>query len=256
MITPEEKKHIFRLAEGNMAQFCYQYCWTLLKADQIQVLSNDGTFIFKLGSHVTTYGHLATIQTLLRKFPFDIGERVTIIFPSHHLPAIQSRFEDFALLDESETTSGNFSHIRCLSLDRSNFVPKRQAKTAKSIKPDLLEQLQFDPELIEYVKEGLAYGIIEDTELISIAIAPYIIKDMNQSFAVLHYVWTKEEFRNKGYGTGSLRSILNFLITRKTIKNIYTWTGNDKCFRMFEKAGFIQTGTEWTATLAFVKDVR
>ena len=67
---------------------------------------------------------------------------------------------------------------------------------------------------------------------------------------------TKEEFRNKGYGTGSLRSILNFLITRKTIKNIYTWAGNDKCFSMFEKAGFIQTGTEWTATLAFVKDVR
>ena len=124
-------------------------------------------------------------------------------------------------------------------------------ETLKEIAPDMVEE---NPELTE----GFIYGIIEDAELVSIAPAPYIISRPQVSFAMLKNVWTKEALRGQGYATGTVRSMLNFLFTRKAIKSVYCWVeeNNEPAMNLFKGIGFQETTLTWMGTRGFVKDLR
>ncbi|KKK56553.1 hypothetical protein LCGC14_3063360, partial [marine sediment metagenome] len=228
--------------------FSFHLYLVIKKPDEVSMVSKEETFLFVYNDHITTYGHLATVQSLLTKHPtLKIGDRVKLYFPSHHSPAIEARFED---LDD-------FSNLICLYLDKSLFVPKRQTKPGKRIKLDQLREL--NPDLAELSKDGIVYGSIENNELVSIAPIPFIIEMQQLSYAFMEGVWTKEDLRGNGYATGSVRSILNFLFTRKAIRTVFCWVDekNEPAMKLFERIGFqAATAQEWVTTQGFVKDLR
>lgn len=257
--TAEQKSIIIKLAKDNPAQFGWHLFQILKDPENISMTVVDGSFLFRHNTTISTFGHLGTIKNLLQKYPFEIGERLKIIFPSHHLPVIKKRFENFDLLDESG--SGDFNNLQIMELEKSVFVPRRQAKNGKKLKKDLIDQLTEDENLIEFVKKGgIAYGIIEDAELRSYASVPYILQNPreNLSFAILDKLWTHPDYRGQGYATGSVRSVFNFLFTRKAIKHIYAWIEekNEPANLILDSLGFSRSGMEWIGTMGFVKDIR
>jgi GNAT superfamily N-acetyltransferase len=254
----EDRNIILQLAvkQNLLPQFSFHLYLIIKKPNEIYMESKNDTFLFLHKNHLTTYGHLGTVQTLLTKhISFEIGDRFELYFPSHHLPAIQSRFEDFELLDETGT--GTFNNLVCLSLDKSQFVPKRQVKNGKRLKNEVLVEL--DRDLASKAEDGIVYGIIENGELVSVAPVPYIIERERLSYAIIQDIWTREDFRGQRYATGSVRSILNFLFTRKAIKSVFCWVeeNNEPAMKLFQRIGFQRTSIQdWVGTLGFVKDQR
>ncbi|MHA1983242.1 MAG: GNAT family N-acetyltransferase [Candidatus Hodarchaeales archaeon] len=254
----EDRTLILQLAvkQNLLPQFSFHLYLVIKKPTEVTMVSKEGTLLFQYENHLTTYGHLGTVQLLLAKHPsFEIGDRYEIYFPSHHLPAIQSRFEDFELIDEAG--SGTFNNLICLSLDKSQFLPRRQAKNGKRLKSDSLAE--FDPDLASKAEDGIVYGIIENGDLVSIAPVPYIIERPQLTYAIIQDIWTREDLRGQGYATGSVRSVLNFLFTRKAIKNVFCWVEerNEPAMKLFQRIGFQKASIQdWVGTYGFVKDMR
>lgn len=250
-------ENVLRIINANQAMFCYQLYYHLNSKDKIKIHSiqeQPNTFIFQYENLLTTYGHKATVEKLLSKLSKEIdgGTRYQVLFQHHHLKSISAVFQDFDFIEESVNHKDGINRLQVMQLEKSQFLPKRQLKSGKRIKAELLEH--FDPDLAEYAKTGVVYGIIEDTELISVCPVPFIHKDFNYSFAILHEIYTKEVKRKKGYATGSVRAALNFLFTRKAIKNVYIAIDEDNVgVNMLEKIGFERTGGEWLGSYAFLK---
>ncbi len=245
------------IIKSSPAFFCYQLYDYLQRKDEITVHmipEVPNTFIFQREHYLTFYGHKATIETLFKKIAPDLdpSTRYEIYFQNHHITSIRSLLDDFDYIDDTVQYPDNFNSLHSMVLEKTNFMPKRQVKSGKRISPDLLKH--FDPELVEYAESGVVYGIIEDTELISVCPVPYIYKDNNYSFAILHGIYTNEQYRHKGYATGSVRAALNFLFTRKIIKSVYTLVDEENPgVQMLEKIGFEATGDQWLGARCFLK---
>lgn len=256
-MSPDNILKIFNSFQGF---FCYQLFYFLTDKENVKVFTNPdqpNTFILKYQDMITTYGHKGTVEqllnTIIKENELEEGTRYRLLFQNHHLKSIQLVFDDFDFIEDSVSYNDGINRLQIMMLDKNRFIPKRQLKSGKRIKAELLES--FDPTLAEYAKTGVVYGIIEDTNLISAAPVPFIYKDPEYSFAILHNVFTKEEKRNKGYATGSIRAALNFLFTRKVIKQVYMAIDEQNIgFSMLEKIGFESTGGEWLATFCFLKE--
>ena len=239
------------------ALFCYQLYDTLQRKDEIQIHSSPeapNTFIFQREHYLTFYGHKATLESLFKTISdtLDPATRYEIYFQNHHITSIKGLFGDFDYIDETVSYPDNFNRMQSMVLEKTNFVPKRHLKSGKRISTDLLKH--FDPDLVDYANSGVVYGIIEDTDLISVCPAPYICKNDMYSFAILHGIYTNERFRHKGYATGSVRAALNFLFTRKIIKSVYTLVDEENFgVQMLEKIGFEATGDQWLGARCFLK---
>ena len=251
-LAPDDKQFILRLAKANPAQFCYHLFHVAKHPTEANILRKEGSFVFTSEKNrVTTYGHLATVQQLLRKFSFENGGLYEIYFPSHHLPVVEARFDNLELIDE--TGKGNYNTFLCLSLEKTQFIPKRQTKNGKKIDPELLAD--FDGKFKRYAEEGLVYGIVEE-KIVSLAPIPYIL-DVPLSYGILQDIWTEESHRKQGYATGTVRSILNFLFTRRGSKAAYCWVEEQNPAKhMLERIGFQNTGLLWNAARGIAKDLR
>ena len=246
-----------KIFHSQQSLFCYQLYNYLEKQDQVKIHSlpdTPNTFIYEYKHYLTFYGHKGTIETLFKKIAptLDPSTRYEINFQNHHITSINSFFSDFDYIDDSVTYSDNFNRLQSMSLEKTNFIPKRHLKSGRRIPEELLKH--FDAELAEYSQSGVVYGIIEDAELISVCPVPYIYKDDNYSFAILHNVYTNEKFRRKGYATGSVRAALNFLFTRKIIKSVYVVADEENPgVKMLEKIGFEPSGDQWLGARCFLK---
>ena len=242
---------------SNPSLFCYQLYDYLAQADHVKIHSlpdAPNTFIFQYKHYLTFYGHKATLETLFKKISADLDAsiRYEILFQNHHITSIKALFDDFDFIDDTVNYSDGFNRLQSMMLEKTNFMPKRSLKSGKRISADLLSH--FDPDLIDYANSGVVYGIIEDTDLISVCPVPFIYKDDSYSFAIIHGVYTNEKFRHKGYATGSVRAALNFLFTRKIIKSIYLLVDEENpAVSMFEKIGFEADGNQWLGARCFLR---
>lgn len=246
-----------KIMKSSQPFFCYQIYDYLQRKDEVKVHTVPdvpNTFIFQRGENLTFYGHKATVENLFKQIKPDLdeGTRYEIHFQNHHITSIKSLFDDFDFIDDTVNYSDGFNRLQAMVLEKTNFMPKRQVKSGKRISAELLKH--FDPDLVEYAESGVVYGIIEDTDLISVCPVPYIYKDENYSFAILHNIYTNEKHRQKGYATGSVRAALNFLFTRKIIKSVYTHVDEENPgAHMLEKIGFEATGDLWLGARCFLK---
>ena len=249
--------NVLRIIKSSQGIFCYQLYYYLTDKDKTKIHSNPdqpNTFILHYNDIMTLYGHKGTIEKLLKEYSknLDHSKRFLLLFQNHHISIVQKYFDNFDFIEEAVPYDDGINRFQVLMLDKSNFVPKRQLKSGKRIKSELLEH--FDPDLAEFARTGVVYGIIHDTELISVCPVPFIYKDLNHSFAILHNIYTKEDKRKKGYATGSIRSALNFLFTRKIIKKVYILIDEQNVgMKMLEKIGFEQVGGEWLGSNCFLK---
>lgn len=259
----EKLQNFLSITSKNQAQFAFQFYRVLTQPERLkiyQIPNQSGTFLICYKNFLTFYGHKGTISELLynvyNQGKLDRTTRWEILFQNHHRTVISNYFDDFDIIEEAGG-EGSYNNLVAMSLNKSNFTPKRQLKTGKRIRSDLLDHFEeFDPNLKDIAdKGGYIYGILEDTELKSIASIPFVYKKDNISFAILHNVYTKEKYRNKGYGTGSVRSALNFLFTRKAIKSVYLWVDEaNPAIHIFKKIGFEHAGN-WIGTRCFLKDL-
>ncbi|MHA2363407.1 MAG: GNAT family N-acetyltransferase [Candidatus Hodarchaeales archaeon] len=251
-----KNSNFLSVANQNQAQFAFQLYRVLTHPEKVkiyQIEEQPNTFVYIYKHYLTTYGHKGTIEDILNKLTktelLETNTRYEITFQHHHLPSIRKFFGDFDIIEELGG-SGEFNHLIAIELNKTNFTPKRLLKSGKRIKSDLLDH--FDPELKELVENGYVYGIIQDTELISVCPIPFIYKNELYSFAILHQIFTAEAHRQKGFATGSTRSALNFIFTRQIIKAAYAWVDEDNpAVHMFEKMGFEQAG-HWIGTRCFL----
>ena len=248
---------MLRIFNSAQPLFCYQLYNYLDRQDQVKVHTLPdvpNTFIFEFKHYLTFYGHKATLETLFKKISGDLdpSTRYEILFQNHHITSIKSFFDDFDYTDDTVTYPDNFNRMQPMVLEKTNFVPKRHLKVGKKLPPELLTH--FDQDLVQYAETGVVYGIIEDAELISVCPVPFMHKDDNYSFAILHDIRTNEKFRRKGYATGSVRAALNFLFTRKIIKSVYVVIDEQNPGgKMLEKIGFEATGDQWLGARCFLK---
>ena len=246
---------VLRILNSSPSFFSYQLFDYLAHPEQVTIHSSPeapNTFILEYKHYLTFYGHKATLETLLKQIELDESTRYQIFIQNHHIASIKSFFDDFDFIDDTVNYSDGFNRLQSMTLEKTNFLPKRALKSGKKITADLLKH--FDPDLVDYATSGVVYGIIEDTDLISVCPAPFIYKDANYSFAILHGIYTNEKYRRKGYATGSIRAALNFLFTRKIIKSVYILVDEENpAVSMFEKIGFEADGNQWLGARCFVK---
>lgn len=248
---------IIKILNSSQPLFCYQLYNYLQKQDQVKIHAlpdTPNTFIYEYKHYLTFYGHKGTIETLFKKVApsLDPSTRYEINFQNHHITSIKTFFDDFDYIDDSVTYADNYNRLQSMSLDKTNFIPKRHLKSGRRLPEELLKH--FNQELVDYATSGVVYGIIEDAELISVCPVPFIHKDDNYSFAILHGIYTDEKFRRKGYATGSVRAALNFLFTRKIIKSVYVVVDEENPgVKMLEKIGFEPTGDQWLGARCFLK---
>lgn len=248
---------ILSIFNANQSFFCYQLYDYLAQSDQIKIHSipeAPNTFIFQYKHYLTFYGHKATLESLFKKIHSDLdpSTRYEIYFQNHHITSIKGFFDDFDFIDEAVDYSDGFNRLQPMILEKTNFMPKRALKSGKRISGELLTH--FDPDLVDFANSGVVYGIIEDTDLISVCPVPIIYKDDFYSFAIIQGVYTNERFRHKGYATGSVRAALNFLFTRKIIKSVYLLVDEENpAVAMFEKIGFEADGNQWLGARCFLK---
>lgn len=248
---------ILSIIKSNQGLFCYQFYFFLTDKEKVKIHSNPdhpNTFIWHYKDMLAFYGHKATLEQLLKEYreKLDDSTRYLILFQNHQISSIQQNFSDFDFIEDSVPHNDGINRLQIMAMNKADFLPKRQLKSGKRIKAEIAEQ--FDPDLAEYAKTGVVYGIIENAKLMSVCPVPYIYKGFNYSFAILHNIYTHEAKRKKGYATGSVRSALNYLFTRKIIKNVYVLIDEQNVGKkMLEKIGFESTGGEWLGTYCFLK---
>lgn len=84
------------------------------------------------------------------------------------------------------------------------------------------------------MNKGFSCGVymIENSVSVSCAVAPFVYENSG----VIAGVFTDENYRNKGYATRCVRSLLSEL-QRKNIKEVYLWC-EDKNIKFYENIGF------------------
>lgn len=103
---------------------------------------------------------------------------------------------------------------------------------------------------LKYINKSLfVFGIYEDKKLVSIAGLELIkrlptpkINNLNSDIGYICSVYTKEEYRRKGYALMLLNEIVHFA-SSKGISRFQLSTHNPKAIKLYEKLGFHKNET-------------
>ena len=131
--------------------------------------------------------------------------------------------------------------IEQINTDRDIIESENKQKKEKIIKND--EEIFYDGaigiwNIKPFIKYGTVYALISlEARLIS---AIEIMKDFEEHKAYIYGFFTKESFRNKGYGDMFLKNILEELHNIYDINKIELTVSqeNRNAIRLYEKNGF------------------
>jgi len=138
------------------------------------------------------------------------------------------------------TTKGKVTTYLLMKVNVDSFKPTMR-HGVQEMKRDDNEKvrglLSRDASTVADLLKGLAYGLLEQGQLVSFAAAPDILEDL----AIIRGVYTAPNFRGKGYATSVCSALVAKLLEQGKDAILYVSKDNTSAIKAYTKLGFRET---------------
>lgn len=227
-------------ARENLSRFCFMVWDYYFTPEVFELEVLDKTIRCTYGQHTLISG---SVKKDILKGISSKGENV-ISFEKEWFSVINSHFKDFRLLDPT-WDKNYYNTFLCMELSKSEFIGKENHLSRRMEEED---RKYVDINRKIHMSNGFGgVGIIEDEQLLSCAFAPHVVQNNEFSFAIIRDVWTRPNFRGRGFGK-DVSSKMCEVAFSEGVKQIYLWVeeNNVNAVRIYDKMGFKTTNKSYS----------
>ncbi|MHA2173258.1 MAG: GNAT family N-acetyltransferase [Candidatus Hodarchaeales archaeon] len=224
-----------------LSQTCYIQWYLRQKVKQtgFQFTTTPFSFIFRYENKFHCHGRDAWDS--FKEIKWYKANNVLFFSDSNIWEEIQSKFTNFRSLETNERID-NFNTYSTYELSIENFNPKWKKSSSIIQLPDKNFSI---PKRYRHLNEGVAYGFIENNEVLSFAAAPHLLQQGRLSFAIIRGIETKLLERKQGYSKLTVTKLCQHLLADLLIRKIFLWVEetNRPAINLYEDLGFIKDKT-------------
>ena len=193
---------------------------------------------------LTMRGNKKCTTSLLKNT--DLTTAIFNIEPKH-LTAVKRLFEPTEPPDKM--TTGKITTFVTMKTNPDTFNPIIRHKVQELKRGNaqaLGELLGAEPQRVQDLLRGPAFGIFKGNRLVSAATSPETLEDS----AIIRGVQTAPEERNKGYSTSVCSALVQHLTKHHKDVMLYVSKDNPPALKVYKKIGFKETGHKFLSFIA------
>ncbi len=219
-----------------LSQICYIHWYFTQKTNQTGMKFNTTPFSFIFRYDNKFHLHGGSVENFIDNIKWYKTNNVLLFSDPTFWDIIQSKFWNFRSLETNENVD-TYNTYLTYELSIESFKP--YWKKASSIIKLPSETFSI-PKRYRHLNEGIAFGLIENNEVLSFAAAPHIFQKSRLSYAIIRGIETKLLERKQGYSMLTVTKLCQHLLADLLIRKLFLWVeeSNLPAINLYEKLGF------------------